>query len=115
VVTRDLLARQSLQTLRPRPPTLNRHSEGLRTVCPSSAAGLTGRRGPLDRASLPMPRNQGSFSPCRRRGCRRSALGTPIATNVSSIGNREGAMGVDETTDHYCRIQRIPTVNHAHE
>ena len=34
LVTRDLLARQSLQTLRPRPATLRRHSGGPPRVCP---------------------------------------------------------------------------------
>jgi hypothetical protein len=34
LVTRDLLARQSLQTLRPRPTTLRRHSGGPRRVWP---------------------------------------------------------------------------------
>jgi hypothetical protein len=38
--SRDLLARQSLQTLRPRPATLRRHSGGLRRVCPWFSSGL---------------------------------------------------------------------------
>src|SRR6187200_2943533 len=37
LVTRDLLARQSLQTLRPRPATLRRHSDKPRSLNRSAA------------------------------------------------------------------------------